>query len=247
MLCALAALIGICSNPSVAAQDAKAAEAEAPKPDLDGFDRPTTYPKIRFSKDDAGNANAAEGRKKLKSRVYMLDLSDVMAASITIDGVKEVTRLEHMVAQMDKTLDSLGTRRDIRFNIVTFGSVQDFASGGSMLEASADTSRKAKDWLKGLVAEGETDVYSILQECFAQEPENAVLMVGGMPGKPAGVSDERLKPHATAGDFILSEMRRWRAAGRTTTLDICGVGLSGDDREYYKKLAGVAGGTYLDS
>lgn len=249
LLCALVALFALSWNRPSQAQDT--GNPEAPKtesnPDLEGFDRPTPYPKIRFAKPDGAEQKPAEARKNLKSRVYLVDLSDVMSASITIDGVKEVTRLEHLVTQLEKTLDSLATRRDLRFNIVSFGTVKDLAAGGDMLETSAETSRKAKDWLRGLAADGDTDVYTILKECFHQEPDNAVLMVGGMPMKPAGITDEQMKPHATAGDFILAEVRQWRAAGRKTTLDICGVGLSADEREYYKKLALASGGTYLDS
>jgi hypothetical protein len=31
------------------------------------------------------------------------------------------------------------------------------------------------------------------------------------------------------------------------TLDITGVGLSSDEKEFYKRLADAAGGTYLDA
>jgi hypothetical protein len=233
------------------AQDA----AEKPAK-TDGYDRPTTYPKIRFGskKKEEGKEGAAdkgEAPRKTKSRVYLLDLSDAMAASITIDGSKETTRMEHMRSMVGRALDDLAKQPDAKggvlsFNLVTFGSVQDFAKGGDPLEANAENTGKAKEWLKDLVASGKPDLHALLSECFKQEPDSAALLVGSMPGKPSDVSEDELKKFDTVGDFIVDLVKRQRAAGKKTTLDVFGVGLSREQREFYEKLAKAGGGNYLD-
>jgi hypothetical protein len=232
----------------------EAPEADKP-PARDGHDRPTTYPKIRFGK-KAQPAEGADEPKvedtKLKARVYLLDISDVMAKSITVDGARQTTRLEHMVAQMERSLDALAKRKDprLRFNIVTFGTVQDFAEGGELQAATEENAKRAKEWLKKLEAKGESDIYTMLSECFEQEPESATMIVGGMPSAPAGLTDveaAELKKHKNAGEYVLEQVKLWRKDGKETTLDITGVGLSAEEKEYYKRLADAAGGTYLDA
>ena len=92
-------------------QDAsKQPNASETPPDSDGHDRPTTYPKIRFSNKKDGDKPEAVADKKLKTRVYLLDTTADMSKSITVDGVRETTRLEHMVAQIERSLDALAKR-----------------------------------------------------------------------------------------------------------------------------------------
>lgn len=222
----------------------------------DGHDRPTSYPKIKFGSKKPDSPDGEEQPKvedtKLKTRVYLLDISNAMSKSITVDDSRETTRLEHMVAQMERSLDALAKRKDprLRFNIITFGSVQDFASGGELQAATEESARRAKEWLKKLEAKGETDIYNMLRECFEQEPDSATMIVGSIPGEPDGLSEElerERKQHKNAGEFVLAQVKKWRAAGKKTTLDITGVGLSADEKEYYKRLADAAGGTYLDA
>lgn len=223
-------------------------------PIRDGHDRPTTYPKIHFGKSSkkADNGDTAAVESKLKTRVYLLDVSAVMSKSITVNDTRETTRLEHMIAQMESSLDYLVNRKDprMRFNIVTFGAVQDFASGGELKPATAENAKAAKEWLNKFEAKGEADIYSLLKECFEQEPDSATMLVGGMPTKPTGATEAEkaeLKKHKNAGEFVIEQVKRWRKSGKTTTLDISGVGLSETERAFYKRLAEAAGGTYLDA
>jgi hypothetical protein len=224
-----------------------------PRPENDGHDRPTTYPKIRFT-NKGGGKPAGEGveaaAKKLKTRVYLLDVSASMSKSITIDSTRESTRLEHMVSQMESSLDSLANRRDpnLRFNMVTFGTVQDFAGGGELQPVTVETVRRAKEWLGKLEAEGDSDIYSMLKECFKQDPGTATLLVGSLPSKPEGVDEKEYKKYKDAGEYLIARVKVWRGEeGKTTTLDITGIGLSEDEKAYYRKLAEAAGGTYLDA
>lgn len=264
LLAAIGLVLGVllCVSPATAQSETPAntegdSTTKADKPlERDGHDRPTTYPKIHFGKKKADESKAdgtedgtAEVGKKLKTRVYLLDVSAVMSKSITVNDTRETTRLEHMTAQMESSLDYLVNRKDprLRFNIVTFGSVQDFASGGELKPATADNAKSAKEWLKKLEAKGNTDIYNLLKECFEQEPDSATMLVGGLPCKPAGVAEAELAKHKDAGEFVIAQVKAWRKAGKTTTLDITGVGLSEDERAYYKRLAEAAGGTYLDA
>ncbi len=250
----LASLCLFAGTWGVLAQDAPEKPAKPEK--TDGYDRPTTYPKIRFGskKKEGGEQGAAENGeapKNTKSRVYLLDLSDAMAASITIEGSKETTRIEHMRSLVGRALEDLAKQPDARngvlsFNLVTFGSVQDFAKGGDPMKANAENTGKAKEWLKDLVAKGQPDLHALLSECFKQEPDSAALLVGSMPGKPADVSEEELKKFESVGDFIVDVVKRQRAAGKKTTLDVFGVGLSREQREFYEKLAKAGGGNYVD-
>jgi hypothetical protein len=248
-------LLGLFAWPSLAQEEAEktgeTTEADNP-PARDGHDRPTSYPKIRFGKKARPAEGAGEPKvedTKLKARVYLLDVSDVMAKTITVDGTRQTTRLEHMVAQMERSLDALAKRKDprLRFNIVTFGTVQDFADGGELQAATEENAKRAKEWLKKLEAKGESDIYTMLSECFEQEPESATMIVGGMPSAPAGVDEAELKKHKNAGEYVLEQVKLWRKDGKETTLDITGVGLSADEKDYYKRLADAAGGTYLDA
>jgi hypothetical protein len=221
------------------------------QPMRDGHDRPTTYPKIHFGKIEStkGEKQKPAADKNLKTRVYLLDVSAVMSKSITVDDTRETTRLEHMVSQMESSLKYLKNRKDprLRFNIVTFGSVQDFASGGELQAVTPANVKAARKWLKKLKAGGDTDIYDLLKECFEQEPDSATMLVGGMPSKPSGVDEKKFKKYKTPGEFVIAQVKSWRKAGKKTTLDITGVGLSQSEREYYKRLAEAAGGTYLDA
>ncbi len=251
--CLLLPAAALCFAQDPGKTEPPAAEGKAVQ---DGHDRPTSYPKIKFGgKKAEGKADGEQPKPedtKLKTRVYLLDISNAMSKSITVDDARETTRLEHMVAQMERSLDALAKRKDprLRFNIVTFGSVQDFAAGGELQAATEDNARRAKEWLKKLEAKGDNDLFNMLRECFEQGPDSATMIVGSMPGEPEGLSEElerERKQHKNAGEFLLAQVKKWRAAGKKTTLDITGVGLSGDEKEYYKRLADAAGGTYLDA
>ena len=258
---AVFALLMLVATAGIQAQDpVKPAEGtEKPKGDdgvktgRDGHDRPTTYPKIKFGGKKAGDGDGPKvADTKLKIRVYLLDISNAMAKSITVDESRETTRLEHMITQMERSLDALAKRKDprVRFNIVTFGSVQDFAEGDEPQAATDVNAKRAKEWLKKLEAKGDADIYTMLSECYEQEPQSATMIVGGMPSKPAKLDDELQKlfdKEENAGEFLIKQVKEWRAAGKKTTLDITGVGLSADEKAYYKRLAEAAGGTYLDA
>ncbi|MCC6465418.1 MAG: hypothetical protein IT463_08785 [Planctomycetes bacterium] len=252
----LGLLVLVCTSPCGFAQEAAPSTqtpAERPanndpdaKPVEDGHDRPTTYPRIRFGGTGPEVREPGGEARKRKARVYLLDVSDAMAASISMDNA-EVTRLERMVSEMSKSLDSLAKRRDLCFNVVTFGKVQDLAGGGEPWLSTPDNVQKARDWVKKLQSGGAGDLHAMLKACFEQMPESATLMVGGLPGTPEGVAAEELARHASAGEYIIAKVKEWRAAGKNTTLDITGIGLSEAERDYYKRLAQAAGGTYLDS
>jgi hypothetical protein len=216
----------------------------------DGHDRPTTYPKIRFGKKGEKDDDSKPAPKlKLKTRVYLLDTSAAMAKSITIDGVRETTRLEHMITQMERSLDALTKRKDprLRFNIVTFGAVKDFAEGEDLQAVTKENTKRAKEWLGELKAAGATDIYPMLKECFEQEPDTATMIVGAKPVWSEDVPESEREDYDDAGEHLIAQVKKWRRAGKTTTLDITGVGLSKDEIEYFKRLAEAAGGTYLDA
>lgn len=214
----------------------------------DGHDRPTTYPRIRIGGTRPDAAEPAADAPKFKTRAYLLDISDAMAASITVGNSEEMTRLERMVSEMGKSLTRMAERPgSTRFNIVTFGTIQDLAAGGEPWVANADNAQKAKDWLKKLEAKGSGDLYALLKALFEQKPESATMMVGSMPGKPVGISEEELKQHKDVAEFVLAKVKEWRKAGNTTSLDITGIGLGQSEREYYKRLAEAMEGTYLDA
>jgi hypothetical protein len=173
-----------------------------------------------------------------------------MSKKITV-GEAETTRLEVMVTQISNSLDALAKRKDprLRFNIITFGSVKDFAEGSEPATADEANTKRAKEWLKKLEAGGETDMFAMLKECFAQGPESATMVVGAEPASPAGLDEEQkkeLNKHKNAGEYLLEQVKLWRK-DKTTTLDITGVALSDEQKEYYKRLAEAAGGTYLDA
>lgn len=240
------------NNKEDTKEDTKEEASEKPKneppKDTDGYDRPTTYPRIRFGgKKKEGEAEAAPPNK---SRVFLLDTSDLMAGSITIDGTRETTRIEHMREVMGRTLDHLATRRNLDFNIITFGGVKDFANGGDLMHANVENARQAKEWLAKLQPGGSPDLYALLIECFKQEPDSAALVVGSMPGTPATLDEKTLanllKKHKNVGEIIIQEVKDKRTAGKKTTLDIVGIGLARADKEYYRRLAEAGGGAYID-
>lgn len=254
-----AILLSVCVALSVSAQtdtqpdsndDTPEIKEVSKKPERDGHDRPTSYPKIKFGAKKGGGDKEDAAAKKLKTRVYLLDVSASMSKSITIEDTRETTRLEHMVSQIKRSLDALSNRRNpnLRFNIVTFGSVQDFAAGGELQPVTVDNVKRAKEWLDKLESKGESDIYTMLSECFEQEPDSATMLVGSLPSKPADIDEEEYKKHKDAGEYLIAQVKIWRDEdGRKTTLDITGVGLSDDEKAYYRRLAEAAGGTYLDA
>jgi hypothetical protein len=215
---------------------------------LQGYDRPTPYPRIRFSPRqdaDEGDEDAVRDARARRSRVYLVDVSIAMNASITIDDTVETTRIEHMRALLERSLEALARRRGLYFNVVAFGAVKDLADGGEMLEANADTAERAIRWVSELEADGAPDIYEMLKAMYEQNPDSASMLVGGMPSRPAGVDDATLAEYDSVGDFLIAEVRRWRRGSRTT-LDITGIGLDADTRAFYRRLARAGGGTYLD-
>lgn len=226
-------------------------EAEAEKPDVvveddrNAYDRPTSYPQIRFGSRPAAK-NGAEGEKAApRTRVYLIDVSEAMANKMDLGDAGDLTRLAHMRSLVEKGLDALA-RRDVRFNLVTFGQINDFAKGGDLKTANAESIGLAKEWLNGLKAEGKPDLYALLAECFKQEPDEATLIVGSMPNAPAGVTENDLKIAGGAGEYIIRRVAALRAGGKRTTLDITGVGLGADEKKFYQRLAQAGGGAYLD-
>lgn len=232
----------------------KPAPEQPPKQDTDdakvGHDRPTSYPRIQIGGGTGAEVrNPAGDTRKLTTRAYLLDVSAAMAETMQLgqgERATKVTRLSHMVSTMERALDTLAKRRDVQFNLVSFGSVADLAGGAEPLAVTPEAIQKARDWLAKLEAKGTPDVYTLLKEVYEQAPESASMLVGSMPGKPAGVSDEVLAKHASHAEYVLACVQEWRAAGKATTLDITGIGLDESAREFYKKLAAAAGGTYLD-
>lgn len=217
----------------------------APGSDGDTHDRPGGYPQIRFG----GKRGGEEGEgADWKSRVYLLDVSDAMARSVDDDN-PETTRLDHMIKRIEGSLDAMTDRGDpdLRFNIVTFGEIDDFADGEELVAATPETVKRAQKWLAELKAGGTSDMYGMLKECFEQEPDSATMIVGARPVWPEDVSDDVKAAHTDAGEYLLAEVKRWRRSGKSTTLDITGVGLSGEEVKYFKRLAEAAGGTYLDA
>jgi hypothetical protein len=233
---------------SFAQESERPEQPKAPAPGQDrGYDRPTTYPEIRFGRPaPAAERNEAdEPAPAGRSRVFLVDVSDAMAASITLSDSRETTRLEHMRSLVEGGLDFVA-RRHRHFNVITFGRVQDFAGGGELLETSAENTRRAKEWLQNLHAEGRADLYSLLKECYAQGPETAVLLVGSMPVMPPKVSEEDIEKAGGLEEFIIEAVKGYRSKGSKTTLDITGIGLGVEERKFYERLAKAAGGTYLD-
>jgi hypothetical protein len=211
-----------------------------------GYDRPLPYPRIRFSPRREGDAEPRQGEVvNARSRVYLLDVSEVMSASITIDNTTETTRLEHMFSLVERSLEALARRRGMHFNLITFGTTMDLAAGGNMLESSPDSTERAVKWLRELEVGGSTDIHAMLKALFEQQPDSATMLVGGMPVKPADVSDEVLAEYENLSEFLIAEVRRWRADSGTT-LDITGVGLDALARAFYRRLAQAGGGTYMD-
>ena len=236
------------------AAPAKAAEESAEKPAKepsekveDGHDRPTTYPKIVFKPKDE-NAKPGEGAaagKKVLTRAYLVDITDAMAASVTVKG-QEVTRMERMITEVSAALDAWANRTDLHFNIITFGTVLDFAGGGAPLEFTAENIKNAKAWLKKLECKGTGDMYAMLKALFEQEPETATMVVGSMPARPADVSDEEIAKHENAAAFVQAQVKAWVAAGKKTKLYITGIGLTKSEREYYFAMAQATGAVYTD-
>lgn len=71
-----------------------------------------------------------------------------------------------------------------------------------------------------------------------------------MPGTPATLDkqalDKLLEKHKTVGEIIVQQLKDFRTAGKKTTLDIVGIGLTRTEKEYYRRLAEAGGGAYID-
>jgi hypothetical protein len=211
-----------------------------------GYDRPLPYPRIRFSPRREEDEEPRQGEVvNTRSRVYLLDVSEAMSASITIDNTTETTRLEHMSSLVERSLEALSRRRGLHFNLITFGTPKDLAEGGNMLEAGPESTQRAVQWLRNLEVGGSTDIYGMLKSLFDQRPDSATMLVGSMPARPADVDDAVLAEHDSVQDFLVAEVERWRAGGGTS-LDITGIGLDAQGRAFYRRLAQAGGGTYMD-
>lgn len=239
-----------CVHPAVA-QEKEPAPANGSgnpkeKTNDDGHDRPTPYPRIRFKPDRIEKVDTAEGGKKeISSRAYLLDLSDAMTATEALDDGTAVSRLDLAKAKMKQALDDLSKRRDLVFNIVTYGSVADFADSKQPVSIDADTIEKAKKWVDERQAGGKSDLYNLLKVLFEQEPTSAQLLVGSDASMPAGVEAGEVERAGGVQEFVLAAVRLWRQK-KKTRLDIVGIALDESQREYYRKLAQAGGGLYLD-
>ena len=239
---------------AIVAQDkpSKITESEEAAPEVNkdrkvenGHDRPSANPRIRF-KAKAKKGDKDDAAAKTRTRIYLLEASDAMNASVSDKDGRETTRLDRMVTQMKSTLDSLAKRKNANFNFVSYGSSSDLAGGADPLNADDANVKKAKKWLDDLTAEGDADLFPLLKEVFDQDAPRAHLVVGGAPSDPTGVDAKVLKAAGGAQDYILAQVKAWREAGKTTSIDISGIDLGKDERAFYKKLARAAGGTYLD-
>lgn len=210
--------------------------------DSNSYDGPGGYTRVRFGKRPAA---ADDDGARLRTRVYLIDVSAGMAETINAGEANETTRLKHMQRLVEQGLDAL-SRRNVQFNIVTFGQIHDFAKGGELKAANAQNSRLAKTWLNELNADGKPDLYALLTECYKQEPDEATLIVGSMPLAPTDVTENDLKIAGGATEYIIRRIAAFRASGKKTTLDITGVGLSAEEKKFYQRLAEAGGGAYLD-
>ncbi len=215
------------------------------KPD-DGHDRPTPYPRIRFKRDKIEKVETPDGTQKdVTSRAYLLDLSDDMIATETLADGTVTTRLEIAKSKLKQALDELSKRRDTVFNIASFGNVADLAENKQPVAVSPDIIERAKKWVDERTASGKSDIYNLLKAVFEQEPNAAQLLVGSDPINPAGVEAKDVEAAGGLQEYLIAAIKEWRKT-KKTRLDIVGISLSETQREFYRKLAGAGGGTYLD-
>jgi hypothetical protein len=248
------AAFALCARPGhTQEKPPQEAPAETPKetpkegtPREDGHDRPTPYPRIRFKPDKIEKVDTPEGGKKdVVSRVYLLDLSDDMTATESLEDGTVTSRLELAKSKMKQALDELSKRRDAVFNIASFGTVSDFADNSQPLAISAEVIEKAKKWVDDRVAGGKSDLYNLLKALFDQEPTSAQMLVGSSPAAPAGVDVKTIEAAGGVQDYLIAALTEWRGK-KKTRLDIVGISLTEEQREFYRKLAQAGGGVYLD-
>lgn len=247
VLCALFALaLGTQSGVAQEQEPTKPVEKPAEtKPD-DGHDRPTPYPRIRFKRDKIEKVETPDGSQKdVTSRAYLLDLSDDMIATETTAEGAVTTRLEIAKSKLKQALDELSRRRDTVFNIASFGNVADLAENKQPVAVSAEVIERAKKWVDDREASGKSDIYSLLKAVFEQEPTAAQLLVGSDPVNPTGVELKDIEAAGGLQEYMVAAVREWRK-NKKTRLDIVGISLSENQREFYRKLASAGGGTYLD-
>lgn len=235
-----------CVQPAVAQEKKPGAGTSKEGTNEEGHDRPTPYPRIRFKPDRIEKVDTPEGGKKeISSRAYLLDLSDAMTATEALEDGTAVSRLDLAKAKMKQALDELSKRRDLVFNIVTYGSVADFADSKQPVAIDADMIEKAKKWVDGLQAGGKSDLYNLLKVLFEQEPTSAQLLVGSDASAPAGIDPAEVERAGGIQEFVLAAVKLWRQK-KKTRLDIVGIALNETQREFYRKLAQASGGLYLD-
>lgn len=222
---------------------------ETPKegtPREDGHDRPTPYPRIRFKPDKIEKVDTPDGGKKdIVSRAYLIDLSDDMTATETLEDGTVTSRLELAKSKLKQALDELSKRRDAVFNIASFGSVSDFADNNQPMTISAEIIEKAKKWVDERVAGGKPDLFGLLKALFEQEPTSAQMLVGSSPAAPAGVDAKTIEAAGGLQEYLIASVTQWRGK-KKTRLDIVGISLTEEQREFYRKLAQAGGGVYLD-
>lgn len=244
LLCALAL-----SAPMSLAQEGEAGKpTETPKeqPREDGHDRPTPYPRIRFKRDRIEKVDTPEGgQKDVTSRAYLIDISEAMTATETLDDGTVTTRLDIAKQKLKQALDELSKRRDTVFNIASFGNVSDFADSKQPLTVSVEVIDKAKKWVEERQAAGKSDLYNLLKALFEQEPTSAQMLVGSDPTTPDGVDAKQIEAAGGLQEFLLAAVKEWRTK-KKTRLDIVGISLNDSQREFYKKLALAAGGSYIN-
>lgn len=221
----------------------KPVKIEGSKPVEDGHDRPTSTPTIRVVPVDGAKAGSEAEKPNQTTHAYIVDASAAMAETVTVAG-KAYVRFDLLKSAMGGSLDGFATRANKNFNIVALGHAKDFAAGKDPLPFNADNVKSAKDWLGKLECKGSGDLYAILKLVFDGGPDSVSLIVGSMPAKPAGVSEDELKKHATITAFVLAQVKSWRAAGKKTTLDITAIGLSADDQIFYRDLAKATAGSF---
>jgi hypothetical protein len=221
----------------------KPVKIEGSKPVDDGHDRPTSTPSIRIVPVEGAKAGGEAEKPNQTTHAYIVDAGAAMAETVTVAG-KEYVRFDMLKSAMSGSLEGFSTRANKSFNIVALGHAQDFAAGKDPLPFNADNVKSAKEWLGKLECKGAGDLYAILKLVFDGGPDSVSLIVGSMPGKPAGVSDVELKKHETITAFVLAQVKLWRAAGKRTTLDITAIGLSADDQVFYRDLAKATAGSF---
>lgn len=246
-------------------QSDNATERETGQEPQDGHDRPTTYPRLRFGADKPERVKTPSGRSvEVRTRVYLLDTGAAMgevarevAHTETPEAEKgeeggtegeivELTRLDLARAELERVLDGLSDRRNLRFSLAVVGDGEACTGEDEPFLPGEETLRKAREWLKELAAGEDGDLHGTLAACFEEEPSSISLLVGGMPASPRGVAEAEVLEYGDVQEFLIAKVKEWRSGGRKTTLDVTGVALSEEARKFYRRLAEAGGGVYLD-